>query len=74
MKGDVMTIKTRKPITIIKNGNIFRYIPKLSASSKKRITNTRSHRDFSLRQRTTKNGRKGQIKGRYKSPISSKSL
>lgn len=32
----------------------------------KRINNPKTHTDYKIRQRTTKNGRKGQIMGKYK--------
>jgi hypothetical protein len=60
-----MTYKTKRPVTKIVNGNIHRYVEKDAPNARKRITNTKNHRDFAVRQRTTKNGRKGQIKGLY---------
>jgi hypothetical protein len=33
--------------------------------AKERINNPRTHTDFRIRQKTTKNGKKGQIMGKY---------
>lgn len=65
--------ETKKPVVRIINNKVHVFIDgqprdnyKKSNSKRVRVNNPKNHKSFALRQRNTKNGRKGQFKGLYK--------